>query len=104
MIQPQTVVIPWSANPVFDGAVGEAWELTLKADVAAATFLNQLPGVLYTVSIGQDATGGHAFPWPGNVFGAQAVHAAASVRTVQVFVCRGDGRLYPVTAGEINGS
>ena len=99
MIQPQTVLVPFSAFPVFDGSLGREFEFTLMGAVTSATVRNLTPGVRYTFAIAQNSVGGQTFPWPANVLGATAVHGAPSARTVRVFLCGADLRLYPVTAG-----
>lgn len=104
MIEPLAVVIPWSSTPTFDGGLGNSFEFTLAGDVSLPTCKSFSPGERYLFLIAQDAVGGHIFPWPNAVLGAQAINPAALHRTEQMFVCRADGRLYPLTAGVVNGS
>ena len=98
----QAISVPTSAQPVFDGRAGRSFTLNLTQAVVGV-FLNLVPGAVYILDIGQDAIGGHAFIFPANVVNPSPVSTAANARTAQMFVCRGDGKLYAVGAGAVNG-
>lgn len=86
------------SNPVFDGSVFTAWQITLDQDVTGAVFAPVVDGNLYTVIVIQDATGGHAFDWPANVYNTTLVDQDANSITIQTFIAI-DGSLYPIGAG-----
>ncbi len=90
-----STIVPSSPTPIFDGNCGRVFETTLTSD-AALTVVNAKPGIEYVFSFAQDATGGHALAWPTNVINASAVDPVFNSVTVQSFVCRGNGSLYPV--------
>jgi hypothetical protein len=95
------VLVPSSANPIFDGGAGSAFENTLTT-AATPSIINVTPGEQYVFSIAQDATGNHAFNWQANVVNPTDVNPAANAVTVQGFVCRSDGNLYPTGPATYN--
>lgn len=93
------VTIPFSATPVFDAALVTgpvAFDLTLTADVTSSTLLSPQAGQIVTFILEQDATGGWLFVWPTNVLNAGIVDPDPSSVTVQSFVARANGFLYPI--------
>lgn len=90
-------IVPWS-DPVFDGSDYTSWQLTMTGDTTGAVVQNVVDGNLYTFILIQDATGGHSFEWPANVFNATPVNRAPNGTTIQTFVAL-DDTLYPIGAG-----
>src|SRR5208282_2203156 len=93
------VTVPFSATPEFncslvDGPVG--FDLTLTGDVASSTLLAPFAGQIVTFIIVQDPVGGHAFAWPTNVENPGVIDPAANSVTVQSFIARANGNLYPL--------
>ena len=89
---------------VFDLSLGTYFERTLIQDVGSVVALNVTPGALYTFDIGQDATGGHAFPWErsGSFDQAPQISAVALARTTQTFIGTKYRTLAPLQNGAIN--
>jgi hypothetical protein len=90
-------VIPWD-DPVFDGSVFTAWQLTLLGDTIGSVFQNLVDGNLYTTILIQDSVGGHSFEWPANVLNAMPVDQDANSISIQTFVAI-SGSLYSIAAG-----
>jgi hypothetical protein len=88
-----------SATPDFNGATYTAFRITLTGDVTSSAIVGELPGNLYTWIIQQDATGGHAFTWPPNVYNATPVDQDPNSITVQTFVVDQNNSMYPIAGG-----
>jgi hypothetical protein len=99
LIVSQLLVVPYAPNPVFDGSQHTAFLITLAGDVTQAAILNMSPGNLYTFIRLQDGTGGHAFVWPSNVYGATPISIDPNTYTTQTFVALDDGSLLAIGAG-----
>lgn len=98
------VTMPFAASESFDCRLVDgpiAFDLTLTGDVTSSVLVAPFAGQIVTFIITQDGTGGHAFAWPSNVFNHVTVNAAPNSTTVQSFVARANGNLYPIAA---NGS
>jgi hypothetical protein len=87
------------SNPEYDADQYTAFELTLTTDVTGATITNIIPGNLYTFITVQDATGNHAFTYPGEVANASPINQTPNSTTTQTFIANSAGVLYPVAAG-----
>lgn len=94
------VVIPFSANPVFDILEGSGFAITLSNNVVSSTLLNIAAGTLIAFVIRQDPTGGRTFVWPPNVSGGADIGTGPNERTVQLFYSDGLAA-YAVTPGVI---
>lgn len=81
----QITVVAYSATPIFDGAVGNVFEITLTGNVSSSTFVNPKAGQRYYFIIHEDATGGRTFAWPVNVPGL-VIDLEASATTVESFI------------------
>lgn len=91
------LVVSFSATPVFNAANGvSVFDLTLTGNVTSSTTANLVTGQTVTFIIQQDGTGGRTFVWPTNVKNASPINSAASSISVQSFVVRASGNLYPV--------
>ena len=97
----ELLIVPAAPNMNFDGAQYSAFMTTLTGDVTAPTIQNMRPGNLYTFIIIQDATGGHAFVWPANVFNGTSVARKPNVRTIETFVADENGHLYSIAPGTV---
>lgn len=93
----QLLIVPYSATPDFPGDTYTSWQITLNGD-ATATFSDLVDGNLYTIIVVQDATGGHNFIWPLNVYNPTGPDREANAITVQTFVAVSN-LLYPIGAG-----
>lgn len=93
------VTLNFSSTPQFNGILvrGDvAFDLTLTGNVSSSTAIGFYPGQLATFIITQDAVGGRTFVYPTNVFGAGAINLTPNKTTVQTFVARFNGNLYPI--------
>jgi hypothetical protein len=90
------VVLVYNAVLAINAALGTAFEVTLTGNVGTNGMVNVQPGTIYTFIIIQDGVGGRTFVWPGNVIGPEAIGAAANAISVQSFIARGNGNLYPI--------
>lgn len=90
------LVLAYAANLVINALLGTAFEVTLTGNVGSTVMNNVQPGTLYTFIIIQDGVGGRTFVWPGNVIGPEAIDPAAGSISVQTFIARANGNLYPV--------
>lgn len=90
------LVVAFSATAQFNAALGVDFEMTLTGNVTAPTLINTAGGVLYTFTLIQDATGNRTFAWPANVKNASVINPAANSISVQTFIARANGNLYPV--------
>jgi hypothetical protein len=89
-------VVPYSPTPAFDASKNLTFRITLTGDVTSSTITGQVPGNLYTFIIEQDATGGHHFVWPTNVYNAGPVDLDPNSITIQTFVVDEDNNLYSI--------
>lgn len=93
------VVVPFSPTPVFDTTLVNGpitFDLTLTANVTSSTLISPQPGQIVTFIFQQDLIGGWSFVWPVNVLNAGIVDPDAQSVTVQSFITRSDGFLYPI--------
>jgi len=90
------VPLPFSTTPVFDGAYGYAFDLTLTGNVASSTLQGFAPGQLIMFFIAQDATGGRTFAWPSNVVNPPLIDADPLSVTTAAFIMRNNGKAYPL--------
>jgi hypothetical protein len=84
---------------IFDGSEWTAFKTTLNKDVTQPTFVNMIPGNLYTFIVVQDGTGNHKFNWAGNVRNATPIDFRSNSTTVQTFVADEFGDLLAISAG-----
>lgn len=88
------VPVTFSATPIFNATLGQAFKLTLSGNVSSSTFTNGTTGPSTIVfRFLQDATGGWTFAWPANVRNGGVVNPGANARSVQIFVVDTDGSL-----------
>jgi hypothetical protein len=83
-----------SATPVFDGALGSSFKITLDQAVTSSTAPAMAGKLLVPFQILQDATGGWPFVWPATVFGGGEVNPAPGARSTQIFAVDTDGSLH----------
>lgn len=95
-------VFSFSATPAFDGSAATGFELTLTGNVTAPTMTNVHVGAIYTFVIIQDSVGGRTFAWPANVVNATVPDATPFAISVQAFIARANGNLYPTGPMTIN--
>lgn len=88
------VPVTFSPTPVFNGALGGEFKLTLTGNVTSSTFANGTQGpALQIFRFVQDATGGRTFAWPANVRNGGDVNPGANSKSVQLFALDTDGSL-----------
>jgi hypothetical protein len=78
----------FSATPTIDASLGEAYQLTLTANVTSSTISNATTGQLLRVILVQDGTGSRTFAWPSNVKwngGGAAPTLQTAANSVDVF-------------------
>jgi len=92
------VVVPFSANPMFDLSQGLAFKYTLTGD-SIGHIENGVPGNLYTFFIVQDSVGGHNFTWPEACHNATPINMDIFGVTIQTFVCDAIQELWAIGAG-----
>lgn len=93
------VAVAFVSNPVFNAAlvIGPiTFSMTLTGNVVSPTVINFFGGQIVTFSLTQDATGSRTFAWPGNVLNAGIVNPAPLSVSVQSFIARANGNLYPI--------
>lgn len=95
------IIIADNPNPLFDLALGTAFEMTLKRDIAP-TFANMQSGVKYYLSFQQDATGNHGITWPANIVNPSAPDQTPGSVTVMSFLARSNDNLYPTAPATFN--
>ena len=93
------VILPPSANMVFDGLLFASFKTTLNVNVTAPVFRHMVPGNLYTFILQQNATGGFTFAWPANVHNATMVDPTPNGGTIQTFIADESGDLWPIGPG-----
>ena len=86
LITNQLQIVNFSATPDFDGADYTAFRLVLSGDVTSSTITGNLSGNLYTFITIQDATGGHKFVYPPQVYNGALIDTEPGAITVQTFV------------------
>ena len=86
-----TVVVPFSATPVFDALQGNPFEITLTGNVTSSTFINGVSGQSYTFIIRQDAIGSRTFVWPAIFRGALTISLGALANTASIQTIIFDG-------------
>ena len=102
MASPGMLVVPFSANPEFNAALASIFDITLSGDVTSSTLTNVVAGQLVTFIVAQDATGNRAFAWPSNVHSVVEPDKTANAISVQTFIAREDGNLYPIGPMTVN--
>lgn len=95
---PGLVAMTFSATPVFDGSLGNTFEMTLSSNVTSSSFSNFDARFRYVFILKQDVTGGRTFVWPIGFSGAMVIDPTARITNVQEFVYDGT-TLYAVSAG-----
>lgn len=99
--QPGTlnVVVAFLFNAVFN-ALNTAgiisFEMTLTGNLTVPTLINVTAGQLITFMFIQDGTGGRVVTWPGNVLGGPVVDPTPGAISIQMYLVRSTGNLYPV--------
>lgn len=94
-----SVIIPPSATPEFNCDLVNGpitFDFTLTQNVTSSTLLAPFPGQIVNFIIAQNGTGGFTFVWPTNVLGPGTIAPGANAITIQSFVARADGNLYPL--------
>lgn len=89
-------VVAYAANPVFDASLGNTFDITLTGNVAGSTVPGVNQGQIVTFIIVQDAVGGRTFVWPAVVKNAGEINPIALGVSVQSFIVRAGGNLYPI--------
>lgn len=80
--------VSFDPNPEFRvGGDIFVFDMTLSGDVTSSTLSGAQGLVIFVLR--QDATGGHAFTWPANVFGGTTLGSAANQITTQTFLYDG---------------
>ncbi len=87
--------VAYSATPVFDGSLGNVFEITLAGNVTSSTLINTVPGVPYVFMIHQPSGGGDTFAFPSQI-SAGPIDATANSTSVQVFISGAGGFFYPL--------
>lgn len=91
------VTVPFAAAQTFDASQGNDFETTLTGNVVGpSAVINTVPGDIYTFTIIQDVVGGRGWTWPVAVKNASVPNPAASSISIQSFVARANGNLYPI--------
>lgn len=90
---PAGAVVPFSSNPIFNGAASLGFITTLTGNVATPTFVGGAIGHVYTFAIKQDGAGAHTFAWPANVIGGGTVDPSPNSTNVQSFFFDGTNLL-----------
>jgi hypothetical protein len=92
-----------TATPVFlmQGNI-QLFKMTLTGNVSASmlALIGMVVPALIIFKITQDATGGHTFSWPANVFGGAVPNPVANLTTSQLFYCDG-GNAIALTPGTV---
>jgi hypothetical protein len=99
IVQGQNTVT-FSATPVFNADLANAFKLTLTGNVTSSTLTHADPGQMVQFEICQDATGGRTFVAPTNVQGFITISSTANACTTQEFVYDGSNA-QPLTAAAI---
>jgi len=82
------IVVPYSANPVFDCSLGWNFYMLLTGNVTAPTVIHATPGLPIEFQFQQDGVGGRTVAWPANVLGGGSVWPTANQYGIQRFrVC-----------------
>lgn len=82
---PASATVAFSATPTFNGAVNNAFFMTLTGNVTSSTFSGGVQGQLYLFSLKQDGTGGRTFAFPSNCKGAGTIDPTANGVNSQLF-------------------
>ena len=96
------VSISFSSTPSFDASVASTFDMTLTGNVTSSTLINTSTGQIITFILAQDSTGGRTFAWPSNVNNATDVSSSANSVTIQSFIARSNGQLYPIGPATYN--
>jgi hypothetical protein len=91
------VTVTYASSIAFNAAQSAQFDLTLTGDVSSSTLSGQTAGQLLLFIISQDATGSRAFSWPSGVIGAGPICPQPNSTSIQLFVVRPSGAIYPVT-------
>lgn len=79
------VTVTFSATPVFNANLANAFKLTLTANVTSSTLTNADAGQMIQFELCQDGTGGRTFVAPTNVLNMGTISATANACSVQEF-------------------
>lgn len=93
------VTIPFSATPTFDASLVSgpiSFDLTLTNNVTAPILISPQAGQIVTFILVQDGVGGWTFTWPVNVLNPGIIDSDPNSVTVQSFITRANGFLYPI--------
>lgn len=96
---------PYAAVVEFDASLVKGpitFELTLTGNVESSTLIKVAPGQIVTFVLAQDAAGNRTFAWPGNVKNAQDIDPTADAVSIQSFIARASGYLYPLGPMTVN--
>lgn len=101
------VTVPYALIPTFDCSLVSpsglvTFEMTLTGNVTSSNITNVQAGQLVTFILIQDATGGRTFVYPAVVNNTTDINPAVSGITVQSFIARANGSLYPVGPATYN--
>jgi hypothetical protein len=96
-------VVPCSASPTFDLALGNMQAMQLTCNVTSASVLHLAPNTVAMFTICQAPTGGpYGFAWPAAVVGGVAVGAAAGKCSAQWFYSSDGTYLRALGLGVVN--
>jgi hypothetical protein len=93
------VIVAFAFNAIFNAlnTLGIVlFEITLTADLTAPTLINVTPGQIITLMFIQGGAGGYLVTAPGNVLGLGIPDPALGRISLQSFVVRSNGNLYPI--------
>jgi hypothetical protein len=89
-------VVPYSATPAFNLALGLCQEITLTGNVASSTIAGVEPGQTIIMCIHQDGAGGHTFAWPPGIPG-DPIDPGVSKTSLQAFWVDSASVIHPLT-------
>lgn len=78
------VSVPYSATPIFNAALGSAFEITLTGNVTSSTITGISPGQRLKLIVKQDATGGRTFV-PPSMVPMSPISTTANITNIQNF-------------------
>jgi hypothetical protein len=91
------VTVAFAAAPTFDASQGCDFEMTLTGNVVGPSVIsNTIGGRIYTFTLIQDGVGNRTFVWPVAVKNASIINPALNSISVQSFIARNNGNLYPI--------
>lgn len=96
-IVPAQITVSYSPTPVFDGGAASGFRIALSGNVTSSTFINQIPGRIYTFFIVSNNPGVYTFAWPSLVSNPPDVQTE-SVGNLLTYQFISDGtNLYPLS-------